>query len=37
MKIINEVEADKYEGVPLKNHVELIIAERPTASEASIF
>ena len=37
MKIINEVEADEYGGAPLKNHVKIIIAERPTASEASIF
>ena len=37
MKGINEVEADKYGGASLKNHVKLIIAERPIASEASVF
>ena len=37
MKRINEVQADEYVGVPLKNHVKLMIAERPTASEVSFF
>ena len=37
MKRINKGGTGKYRGAPLKYHVRLIVAERPTTSEAAIF